>query len=183
MNETELVRDFLGGNPASGRELVERYADFAMAVAMNVLMNREDAEDACQEAFFKAFQHLASFDQGRSFKPWFSALVYHQCFDQQRKKKNFRAFLSRFGKERPEEAATPPSDGAEAFPVESSFLRRLKPKERVALFLWAQEECSGEEIAAVLGCSRKTAYVHLYRARSRLKTIMKEERHGTPKTL
>jgi DNA-directed RNA polymerase specialized sigma24 family protein len=50
----------------------------------------------------------------------------------------------------------------------------LDHKERLALYLWSQEGYSGIELASVLKCSPKTAHVHLYRARMKLKALMKE---------
>ena len=147
-----------------------------MAAAMTLLMNREDAEDACQAAFFKAFRSLSSFDMTRSFKTWFSAVVHNQCLDFLRRKKRLRQFLSRLPKERPEAASI--VDPVPEPPLGADALRRLSPKERTALFLWSQEGSSGDDIAAVLGCARKTAYVHLYRARLKLKAFLKENSHG-----
>ena len=61
----------------------------------------------------------------------------------------------------------------------TNTLSRLSPAERASLYLWSQEGCSGEEIATVLGCSPKTAYVHLFRARTKVKAALKEEKHET----
>jgi RNA polymerase sigma-70 factor (ECF subfamily) len=176
MNDEELVGSALRGNQDATQELVTRYREYAMAAAMTLLMNREDAEDACQEAFFKAFRSLSSFDKTRSFKTWFSAVLYNQCLDLLRRKKRLKQLLVRLPKERPETVSV--VDPARESSVNPDTLRRLSPKERTALFLWSQEGSSGEEIAAVLGCARKTAYVHLYRARVKLKSLLKEKSHG-----
>ena len=58
MEESVLIRSCRLGDRESCRELLEKYRDYAMAVSLHILMNRQDAEDACQEAFFKAFRFL-----------------------------------------------------------------------------------------------------------------------------
>jgi DNA-directed RNA polymerase specialized sigma24 family protein len=71
-----------------------------------------------------------------------------------------------------------PGNPAPDYLLESKLLQRLKPKERISIYLWSQEGCSGAEIASVLGCSLKTAHVHLYRARIKLKALLKENKNG-----
>ena len=174
MTDNELVRECLEGRTDSFRELMDRYRGHAMAVAVNILANREDAEDACQEAFMKAYRNLNTFDAGRSYKNWFYALLSNHCLDMVRKKTRFKGFLGRFRYEEPGASAaatkaSPPGEG-----LDFRYLRPLAPKERTALYLWAQEGYSSAEIAAVLGCRPNTAAVHLHRARTKLRTLLKE---------
>ena len=178
MTDNELVRSSLQGNMESYRTLMDRYREQAMALALNILANYQDAEDACQEAFLKAFQNLERFDVERSFKSWFYVLLSHLCLDQVRKRNRFRHFVGRFLSQDATAAAVPatPNPGPSPY-LGLKLLGRLRPKERTAIFLWSQEGYSGAELAAVLGCSQKTAYVHLFRARTRLKAILKEEMH------
>ena len=96
MTDNELVRECLEGRTDSFRELMDRYRSHAMAVAVNILANREDAEDACQEAFLKVYRNLNTFDAGRSYKNWFYALLSNHCLDMVRKKTRFKGFLGRF---------------------------------------------------------------------------------------
>jgi RNA polymerase sigma-70 factor, ECF subfamily len=170
MTDGDLVHECLAGKTDSYRELMSRYRDGAMAVAVNILANREDAEDACQEAFLKAFRHLDTFDAGRSYKNWFYALVSHHCLDVIRKRTRFKGFLGRFGREVPMVA----HDSVDPAGLDFRYLRPLAPKERTAIYLWAQEGYSPAEIASVLGCRPNTAAVHLHRARTKLRKLMKE---------
>jgi RNA polymerase sigma-70 factor (ECF subfamily) len=180
MTDNELVRSCLEGDMESYRALMNRYREKAMALALNILTNYQDAEDACQEASLRAYKNLGGFDVDRSFKSWFYALLSHLCLDQIRKRSTFRQFVSRLRIQDNLEAAVPaaPNPGLERH-LEPRLLSRLRPKERTAIFLWSQEGYSGTEIAAVLGCSQKTAHVHLYRARTRLRAILKEEKNET----
>jgi RNA polymerase sigma-70 factor (ECF subfamily) len=178
MTDNDLVRGCLKGNMESYRMLMDRYRGQALALALNILANYQDAEDACQEVFLKAFQNLDGFDLGRSFKNWFYALLSHHCLDQIRKRKRFNLFIGRLQSQERVVSAVPaaPNPGLQGS-LEPRLLSRLRPKERTAIYLWSQEGYSGAEIAAVLGCSEKTAHVHLFRARARLKAALKEERN------
>jgi len=180
MTDNELVRECLGGKMESYRELMDRYRGHAMAVAVNILANREDAEDACQEAFLKAYRTLGGFDANRSYKNWFYALLSNHCLDLIRKRTRFKGFLRRFRYEDPEAVVAPPPSSAPSEELDFRYLRPLTPKERTALFLWSQEGYSTAEIASVLGCAPNTAGVHLYRARVKLKTLLEEEKNAGP---
>lgn len=174
MTDSELVRDCLEGRRDSFRELVDRYRDHAMAIAVNILANREDAEDACQEAFLKAYRRLDTFDEGRSYKNWFYALLSNHCLDMVRKRSRFKGLLGRFMREEPGATMPRESGSGPDGPLDLRYLRPLAPKERSALYLWAQEGYTTAEIAAVLGCRPNTAAVHLHRARRKLKATLKE---------
>jgi len=56
--------------------------------------------------------------------------------------------------------------------LDKRYLQTLSPKERLVLFLWAQDSFAGEEIAAILKCSPVTARVHLCKARKKIKAII-----------
>ena len=179
MTDSELVRSSLEGNLESYRAIMERYRQSAMGVAMNILANYQDAEDTCQDAFLRAYQNLEKFDPARSFKNWFYTLVSNLCLDRIRKRRSFRDFLGRYQKEDEAAAVTHPDDPAPREFLEARFLRRLTPRERTSLYLWAQEGYSGADIASVLGCSEKTVHVYLFRARTKIRTLMKEKENET----
>jgi RNA polymerase sigma-70 factor, ECF subfamily len=179
VTDTELVRSCLQGNTKSYRTLMDRYREPAMALALNILTNFQDAEDACQEGFLRAYKNMPRFDLERSFRNWFYALLSNACLDQLRKRKHFFQFVGRFRREQQSAVEHRPVAPVSAGEFDFKYLRCLSPRERASLYLWSQEGCSGEEIATVLGCSPKTAYVHLFRARTKLKAALKEEKHGT----
>ena len=176
MTDNDLVQSALEGNMDAYRTLVDRYRGPAMALALNILANFQDAEDACQEVFLKALRGLSGFDPERSFKNWFYALLSHHCLDEIRKRKRFFRVLGRLQIQ--SGLAAPghgPADRVLPAYLGLKLLGLLRPKERTAIYLWSQEGYSGAEIAAVLGCSEKTAHVHLFRARSRLRALLKEK--------
>jgi len=180
MNDTELIAACLAGRGEEFRGIVDAYKSQVMALAMNILGNREDAEDACQETFVQVFRHLADYDPGRSFRTWIFWILHRRCLDVIRKKKRFRLFFEKAVRDSRPETVVPPAAPATGGIAGSEMLRVLRPKERAALTLWANEGLTAGEIAAVMECAPSTARVYLFHARRKLKTLIEERReHGT----
>ena len=175
MSDQELIKACLKGDKDAYREIMRRYSSKALALALNMLRQREDAEDACQEAFMKAFRNLERYDPSRDFQNWFYTLLYRRCLDHMRKRKRYVNFMGRFRYEPGAGVSPSPKNPLRGSGLPSRYLDHLSPKQRMALILWADEGCSGEEIASVLGCSPSTARVNLYKARKKIKALLEGE--------
>lgn len=154
--------------------IVDTYKARTMAMAMNILGNGQDAEDACQEAFIQVYRNLGRFDRRKSFRNWLFTILYRRCLDQKRKKKRFLRFLTGLKNE-----AAGSWRGEGSFPGEKQalsqkFLHSLSPKERAAITLWANEGYTAEEISAILGCEPSTARVYLFTARKKIRALMEK---------
>ncbi len=175
MDETTFVPGSPEENRAAFRTLFDAYSPAAMALAMNVLGNRADAEDACQEAFVQVYRNLERYDPGRSFKTWFTAIPYRRCLDQIRRRRRAFALVR---KVQSDPAALPVS-AAGCAPADRSLpaalLDQLNPKERTALCLWANDGYTAAEISGVLRCSAGTARVHLFQARKKIKKLLEKD--------
>lgn len=175
MDDNLLVRGCLQGKREEFRHIVEKYGGKMLALAMNLLQNREDAEDACQEAFIKAYHNLEKFDSQKSFKNWLYAIVYNLCLDQLRKRRRFFDFFKRAKREHtPLAFAQTPHPSPEQ-PLMIDILKKLSSKERISLFLWANEGFTSEEVSSVLKCSPSTARVYLFKARKKIKALLEKE--------
>ncbi len=175
MSDRELVRACLSGNEEAYRIIMERYSGKAMALALNMLRHRQDAEDVCQEVFVKAYHSLSKYDPKLDFKNWFYTVLYRRCLDQLRKRKRHTNFMVKLKNEPLPELGRGDPRAARPVQLHPSVLQDLSPKERMALILWANESYSGEEIASVLKCSPSTARVYLYKARKKLKAMLEKE--------
>jgi RNA polymerase sigma-70 factor (ECF subfamily) len=177
MDEKELISACLQGNGEEYRQIVDIYMTQVRALAMNILGNREDAEDACQETFIQVFKHLAHFDVQKSFKNWIFTIVTRRCLDQLKKKRRFQKASVRIKNELSQEACARPSHLAEKKQLSRELLRHLSPKERTVLALWANEGFTAAEISEVLRCSASTARVYLFNARKKIKPFL-EKNHA-----
>jgi len=174
MEEKQLIRSCLQGNEEDFKKIMDMYSPKAMAMAVNILGNRDDAEDACQDAFLHAYLNLARFDQERNFKNWLYSILYRRCLDQLRRRRRVFVLFQKLQRE----SSAPPSSKPDPCPGEdglpSQLLHLLKPKERTVLCLWANEGYTSQEIAEVLRCSASTARVHLFQARRKIKKALEK---------
>ena len=85
--ERELIRKCKAGDSRFYEPLVRAYEQPGLRLALGMLGNREDARDALQNAFIKAYDALGRFDLKRPFGPWFFQILRNQCRDQLRTRK------------------------------------------------------------------------------------------------
>src|SRR4030042_6657485 len=99
MDEQELIAGGLRGSMEDFRMIVDRYSAPAMALAMNILGNRADAEDACQELFIQVYRHLKSYDKDRSFKNWVYTILYRRCLDLLKRRRRSAELVKKMARE------------------------------------------------------------------------------------
>ena len=169
ITDNALVQSALAGEPDAFSEIVRRYhqplAEFAAARTARY----QDAEDAVQETFLRAFENLHSFDRRYSLKNWLFTIAYRELVSSYRKKKPLRLSDNTAGRLSTETAASTSFDwlwetarmmGTEIFSI---------------LWLKYKQEMSIAEIAQVTKKSQTAVRVLLYRARKRLARQIAEE--------
>lgn len=175
MTDEELLRNCLLGEVEEYHKIVERYRTKALAIAINLLGNRQDAEDASQDAFIQVYQNLEKFDFQQSFPNWFYSILYKRCLDRLRKRKRFSQFFQRVKTEPSQSMCTQPTNPVFSLLEKQELLSKLNLKERISLFLWANDGYSSEEIGEVLKCTASTARVYLFKARKKIKTFLESK--------
>lgn len=80
MDDAEAIKKCQLGDREAFRHLVERYQKRAVAHAVVILFDRDDAEDAVQEAFIDAYRAIGRFDTSRTFYQWFYVLLRNRCY-------------------------------------------------------------------------------------------------------
>ncbi len=174
MEDNQLLKSCLQGELEDFRKLMDKYRGKSLALAWNILGNREDAEDACQDAFVQVYLNLEKFDFSKNFKDWFFTILSNRCLDQLRKRTRFIKFFKTQKIEYRESVARRDLNPEPTPLFHSKLIEKLNPKERISVCLWANEGYSSNEIASVLRCSPSTARVHLFKARKKIKTLMEE---------
>lgn len=89
----DLVDASRSGDRAAFADLVERYRPLACRYALSLLRDRGLAEDACQEAFIEAFQHLGQLREPAAFPGWLRRIVVKHA-DRQRRRRLLYVELS-----------------------------------------------------------------------------------------
>src|SRR5262249_41927253 len=86
-DEPLLVASARGGDAAAFEELVARYEDKIFRLTRNITGNREDAEDAMQDAFLKAYSHLSDFHGESRFYTWLVRIAANEALMRLRKRR------------------------------------------------------------------------------------------------
>jgi RNA polymerase sigma-70 factor (ECF subfamily) len=171
MNEKEIIETCLNGSVDAFETLVKRYESRVIALAWNILGDRDDARDAAQDTFIQAFKNLHRFDMKREFKTWLMGIAVKRALDRIRKQKSFLKFF----KHHTENADFHAAVGSHSLEDSEIFLPLLKiltEKERTAVTLKINEGYSAREIGVVLNCSEATARVFLFKAKRKLKKAL-----------
>lgn len=144
--------------------LMTQYEREILRTCCAILRDRQLAEDATQETFWKAYRHFGSFRGEASEKTWLMRIAIHVCADL-RRSRWFR-LTERRAAALPEESCTP-QDTALA-----DAILRLPQKQREAILLYYYQGMTVEETADALGIRPSSVSVRLKRARARLKTLL-----------
>jgi len=164
-------------------EIMRTYRAPAMALALNVLGNREDAEDACQEAFAAAYRVLKPESPPPALKAWLFTVLYRKCLDAVRRRRRSDRLVRKVKQEAPD-PETPgrrePRSLSDKLVLSEGVLGILGEKERLILSLWAKEEYTLNEIAGILACAPSTVRVHLFQARRKIKAWMEKDHVPLP---
>lgn len=180
LERVERARD--GDRRAFG-ELVETYQRRVYAIAYGILRQREDAWDAAQEAFVKAYRNLDRFHGDSAFYTWLYRITYNLSIDLLREKKRKETVamddersqledaLSEQGR-RPEGHPDDVANRKELTSVLHEAMNRLSEKHRAIIVLREVEGLSYEEMAEVLGISKGTVMSRLFHARKNLQKLL-----------
>ena len=176
--ELLLIDRILAGERQLYAELVERYKSYTFTIALKILQNRPEAEEAAQDAFIKAFHHLKGFNRQSKFSTWLYRIAFNTAISY--KRKNRQKFQSientviEYGQE-----AEGMLEKADKKRYLNLAMAKLSESDRTALTLFYMQEFSLEEISDVMSMQPNTVKVRIHRARLRvaeeLKNILQKE--------
>jgi RNA polymerase sigma-70 factor (ECF subfamily) len=173
-SDWELVRKCQAGETAAFQELVSRYHQKIYIVIAGLLGHREDALEVAQEAFFRAYRKIKSFQGDSSFYTWLYRIAVNIAIDSQRRQKrnplDFRATMDGVFEEQNEVAKDPFSDvhDRELRDKLVAAINDLTPEHRAVIILRTVEGLSYKDIGEILGCSEGTVMSRLHYARKKL---------------
>lgn len=173
--ELELIQRSLNGDMDAWGEIVRRYKEAVFGVALGILGNPADAEDAAHDAFIRAYEGLHTFRLDKRFSTWIFAVTANVCKNKLRRERLF-APLKHISK------LTKGGDPAAQFAQQErsrlvrESLDQLSPKYRMPLVLRYYADLDYKDIAEVLSLPEGTVKTRLHRAKSELKRIL--ERKG-----
>lgn len=191
LSDAQAVERARRGDAEAYRVLVERYQGRAYRLALRVLRDDEQARDAVQEAFLKAYVNLDRFEGRSSFYTWLYRLVMNLCLDLKRRDRSARfvevpeaADLERIaGSEASDEGEAwrahqeGPAQALERRELRAAMARaieQLPASARETLVLREVEGLSYAEIAEALEIPKGTVMSRLHYARRRVQELLRE---------
>jgi RNA polymerase sigma-70 factor (ECF subfamily) len=178
-DEHQLVAAAKSGDVTAFEELVSRYERKIFRLTMNITRNREDAEDAMQDAFLKSYSHLKTFQGDSRFYTWLVRIAANEALMRLRKRRPNQFSLDEpiegdedlMPRELQDWGPGPEQRFAqtEMREILSGVIEELEPDYRIVFVLRDIEELSTEETAASLGISIPAVKSRLLRARLKLR--------------
>ena len=177
------IREILKGDSGSFSPIVEKYSHLAFSLSMKILNQREDAEEAAQDAFIKAYNSLSSFQSGSTFKTWFFRIVYNTSISRLRMHKNTEIKLADVkisdAEIRATEIAVEQLNKEDRHKYLQAGLEKLEPDEQALLKMYYYDDFSMDEVSAITGLTVSNVKVKIHRSRKRLlmelKFILQDE--------
>jgi len=174
----EIVARVKNGETDAFEELVRRHGRRVYRSLVSILGNAEEAEDALQDAFLKAFQALPNFEARSRFSTWLVRIAINTGLQRLRSRKDFDSLDEESEEFRPRNIQAWTDSPEDCYSREE--IRKLVEKEvmklplkyRVALMLRDLEELSTEEAAAALGLSVPGLKARVLRGRLMLRESM-----------
>ena len=177
------IREILKGDTGSFSQLVEKYNRLAFSLSMKLLNQREDAEEAAQDSFVKAYNSLSSFQSSSTFKTWFFRIVYNTSISKLRTRKNYEVKFEDVKITDSEMHYTENAIGKLNSEDRQKYLQigldRISPDERALLNMYYYDDFSMDEISSITGLTESNVKVKVHRSRKRLlqelKVVLKDE--------
>jgi RNA polymerase sigma-70 factor, ECF subfamily len=178
--DMDLVLASKNGDVAAFEQLIKRYDRKLLRIAHHITHNREDSQDAVQEAFLKAFQNLSRFRQDSQFSTWLIRIIVNQSLMKLRKRRTIKevslddAFQTE-GDMLPIEVIdwSPNPEqryrASELRNILAEVFKELRPILRAVFVLRDVESLSTDQTAEVLGLSHAAVKARLWRARLQLR--------------
>jgi RNA polymerase sigma-70 factor (ECF subfamily) len=177
-SDSDLVEEAQTGDRDAYAELVGRYHSAALGTAFLILGEQQDAEDAVQEAFTRAFLALHRYRPNGSFRAWLLTIVANQARTQRTAMLRRSDVLTRASGQVPALHPAPSAEiAALAHDRRDAILRallRLPERDRLVITYRYFFDLSEEETADILGVARGTIKSRMARALARLRPILAE---------
>jgi len=172
-------------------QIVTRQQRRASRIAWHYLRDAAEADEAVQDAFVKAYTHIASFQPNLSFEVWLTRILINGCLDRQKARaRRSRWMLPVADAGRRDQVtidrATRPTDRSPEDLLMArewrdqliAAVRRLPGRQRLVFILCHYADHSTREVAEMTGLNESTVRVHLFRAIRKLRAAMEEQRHA-----
>jgi RNA polymerase sigma-70 factor (ECF subfamily) len=178
VSEANLINQARQGDEAAWLQLINQHQEAVFRLAYLLLSDADEAQDAAQEVFIRAFRSLDRFDAQRPLRPWLLRITTNLARNRLRAVGRYLAALNRWWREEPEAVEPNPQD-KQARQDEARTLwqavRRLNRADQEIIYLRYFLELSVAETAEAIEVAPGTIKSRLHRALNRLRAVVTEE--------
>ncbi|MEW6666372.1 MAG: sigma-70 family RNA polymerase sigma factor [Thermodesulfobacteriota bacterium] len=169
-----MDRRFQDAGLKAFEEFIRKYEDRIYNLCRYMMGNQQDAQDAAQDAFLKAYKNIGDFRPEASLYSWLYRIAVNTCLDHKKKKSITILRDQPVSEEEPSGGPSPEAtlESKRITETVQSALQQLPKKLRPAIVLREIEGLSYEEIAEVLHTSVGTVKSRISRAREELRRIL-----------
>ncbi|MBN4070956.1 RNA polymerase sigma factor [Crocinitomix catalasitica] len=169
-----LVNDARNGSQDAMQELYGLYSRAMLNTSYRILNRREDAEDALQESFLKAFSRLDQYNSESTFGAWLKRIVINQSLDMLKKKERLNLDEDKEIMDDLDEPSFPENYNLQdKLDLLYQGLHQMPSGYRTVFSLYMIEGYDHEEISKIMGIGVSTSISQLSRAKNKLKLIIK----------
>lgn len=176
-NDRYYIDRIMEGDSQAFAPLVDRYKNLVYTLALRMVKNTEEAEEAAQDTFVKVFRSLEKFKGESKFSTWIYRIAYNTCLDRIKKHKSvpLAVAIDDYGTHqlRSTENVLDTLDDEERHRAMQECLQQLPGEDAFLLTLYYFEEQSLEEIAKVIGIKANNVKIKLFRCRKKLGEILR----------
>jgi RNA polymerase sigma-70 factor (ECF subfamily) len=179
-SDAVLVRRVRAGDIGAYGALVSRYRDRLGRYAVHMIGDREDAEEALQDSFVRAYRSLARCDDPARFGAWLYGILVNRCRTTGARAARRRRIFVHDAQALDGAAHTAHTDEADRLDWTDAVdraLARLAPDYREAFLLKHVEDLEYEEIAELTGAGVSALKMRVKRAREQLQKYLREAEH------
>lgn len=180
MFQHHLIEQAQKNNRKAQLKLYSTYCDGMFGVAMRFLKNTQDAEDATQEAFIKAFLKLHQYKGEVTFGAWLKKIVIHRCIDVLKMKKEHQITLHEnyIHIADDEHDWMVEDDGITVEDIKNA-IAQLPEKYKYVVMLYLIEGYDHSEISEILHITETASRTQLMRGKKKLREQLTYTKHGT----
>ena len=176
MTDQALIHRILDGDAEAYAQLVDRHYDRCARVAVRILGNREDAEEAIQDAFLRAYSALGDYEDRERFSAWLTRILVNQCRTMlARTRRREALFVDVDARQVERIFGEGPDDGS--WPDLERALLQLPVEQREAVVLRYADDLTYEEMARITGAGESALKMRVQRAFARLRHLLQEVPH------
>ena len=188
-SDMDIVRRVVGGDVNAYEQLLAKYKQYVLQIVARHLPY-QFVEETTHDVFVRAYQALPGINSRTAFKAWLATIAIRTCHDFWRKRYRSRELpISSLTEDHQEwlnqvvaadsaQALVEQGRQQEARELLEWGLAKLSPDDRMVLELMYFEERSGREAAELLGLSLANVKIRAFRARNRLKKVLRTELKG-----